>query len=184
MVNVLPTMYKHYAFRSRTEARWAVFLDLAYIPFRYEYEGFDLGNIWYLPDFWLPAHQMWLEIKGDRPTDGERCKAQQLAAGTRYPAVVFGGDVWHTTPGYLFLPQQPDRVFFPCFWAACAVCHSVGVVLDQTYGSGVGMCQCWRQGTSHPGQGRQTGGSRGIAAAFQSARQARFEQHDESDMHE
>jgi len=113
MVNVLPTMYNHYAFRSRTEARWAVFLDLAYIPFRYEYEGFDLGNIWYLPDFWLPEHQMWLEIKGDRPTADERCKAQQLAVGTGHPTAIFGGDVCYHTPGYLFLPQQPDRAHFP-----------------------------------------------------------------------
>jgi hypothetical protein len=186
MASVLPTYYKHYAFRSRTEARWAVFLDLAYVVYRYEYEGFDLGGGWYLPDFWLPEHQIWLEIKGDMPTTEEREKAQQLAAGTGHPVVIFGGDVWHTTPGYLFLPQQPDRVQFPCFWVACDTCYSVGIIAKRISPPvvGVGMCTCWRQGTSHPGSARQTGGSRGIAAAFQAARQARFEQHDETDMYE
>jgi hypothetical protein len=186
MVNVLPTMYNHYAFRSRTEARWAVFLDLAYVVYRYEYEGFDLGGSWYLPDFWLPEHQMWLEIKGDMPTTEEREKARLLAAGTGYPAVVFGGDVWHTTPGYLFLPQQPDRAHFPCFWAACDTCHSVGIIAKRISPPvvGVGMCTCWQQGATSPGDSRTTGGSRGIAAAFQAARQARFEQHDEADRYE
>jgi hypothetical protein len=186
MASVLPTYYKHYAFRSRTEARWAVFLDLAYIPFRYEYEGFDLGGTWYLPDFWLPENQCWFEVKGSMPTEAEREKAQQLAAGTGHPVVIFGGDVWYHTPGYLFLPQQPARVQFPCFWVACDTCHRVGVAVEGSNPPyiGVGMCQCWRHGTSHPGQGRQTGGSRGIAAAFQAARQARFEQQDETDRYE
>jgi hypothetical protein len=185
MVTVLPTTYNHYHFRSRTEARWGVFFDMLNIPFRYEYEGFDLPDrTWYLPDFWLPVHQCWFEVKGNMPSNDERRKAQQLAVGTGYPVALFAGDVWHTTPGYLFLPQQPEQVLFPCFWAACNRCYSIGIVLDQTHGSGVGMCQCWREGSSQPGQGRQTGGSRGIAAAFQAARQARFEHQHERESYE
>lgn len=66
---------------------------LAYVLYRYEYEGFDLGGSWYLPDFWLPEHRAWFEVKGDMPTNDERHKAQQLAVGTGYPAAIFGGDV-------------------------------------------------------------------------------------------
>lgn len=51
MVTVLKTHYNHYRFRSRTEARWAVFFDVLGIAYRYEYEGFDLHGVWYLPDF-------------------------------------------------------------------------------------------------------------------------------------
>jgi hypothetical protein len=150
---------------------------MVYVTFRYEYEGFDLGDSWYLPDFWLPENQAWLEIKGAMPTDEERNKVQQLAIGTGYPAAIFGGDVWWHTPGYLYLPQRPKQVFFPCFWAACNICHSVGIILEQTPPPtiGAGMCKCWQKGISHPGKSNQTAGSRAIAAAFQAARQARFE---------
>lgn len=57
MTNVLPipTVYNGYRFRSRTEARWAVFLDMLSIRWEYEAEGYQFGNgVRYLPDFWLP----------------------------------------------------------------------------------------------------------------------------------
>ena len=48
----IPTVYKGYRFRSRLEARWAVFFDVCGAKWEYEPEGFDLGNgIYYLPDF-------------------------------------------------------------------------------------------------------------------------------------
>lgn len=53
-------------FRSRLEARWAVFFTALGLRWEYEPEGFDLGGDFYLPDFrvWTPqgkAH--WYEIK-------------------------------------------------------------------------------------------------------------------------
>lgn len=63
---VIETVYRGYRFRSRLEARWAVFFDALGLPFEYEKEGFDLGDgTWYLPDFWLPALKLWVEIKGE-----------------------------------------------------------------------------------------------------------------------
>lgn len=56
MTNLKPieTEYKGYRFRSRLEARWAVFFDNCGIKWEYEPEGFDLGDgIKYLPDFRL-----------------------------------------------------------------------------------------------------------------------------------
>ena len=48
----IPTRYKGITFRSRLEARWAVFMDLLELPWGYEVQGFDLGDVgWYLPDF-------------------------------------------------------------------------------------------------------------------------------------
>lgn len=38
------TQYKGYCFRSRLEARWAVFFDKLGIDFVYESEGYDLGE--------------------------------------------------------------------------------------------------------------------------------------------
>lgn len=53
-VKVLDTEYKGYKFRSRLEARWAVFFDSLGVEWEYEPEGFDLGGgLHYLPDFRL-----------------------------------------------------------------------------------------------------------------------------------
>lgn len=65
MIKAIETQYKGYRFRSRLEARWAVFFDALGIEWEYEKEGYDLGEAgWYLPDFWLPEFGIWVEIKG------------------------------------------------------------------------------------------------------------------------
>lgn len=55
MIAAIPAAYNGYRFRSRTEARWAVFLDILNIRWEYEVEGYQLADgLRYLPDFWLP----------------------------------------------------------------------------------------------------------------------------------
>ena len=68
-IKPIETVYNGYRFRSRLEARWAVFMDILGIEYRYEPEGFDLGNgLWYLPDFYLPRTNAWVEVKGFKPS--------------------------------------------------------------------------------------------------------------------
>lgn len=63
-MKAIETIHNGYRFRSRLEARWAVFFDSMGIEYDYEKEGFDLGEQgWYLPDFWLPDFKTWVEIK-------------------------------------------------------------------------------------------------------------------------
>lgn len=54
-MRTLPTVYRGIKFRSRTEARWAVFFDEMEIEWSYENEGYQLstGEL-YLPDFYFP----------------------------------------------------------------------------------------------------------------------------------
>lgn len=60
----IQTVYKGYKFRSRLEARWALFFDAMKFQWDYEPEGFDLGATgWYLPDFYLHDFSAWVEIK-------------------------------------------------------------------------------------------------------------------------
>lgn len=63
----IETVYKGYRFRSRLEARWAVFFDVLGIEWEYEPEGFDLGGgVRYLPDFKTTSPTgmvAWYEIK-------------------------------------------------------------------------------------------------------------------------
>lgn len=65
IIKAIETVYSGYRFRSRLEARWAVFFDGLGIEYEYEPEGFDLGGDFgrYLPDFFLPAQQAWVEVK-------------------------------------------------------------------------------------------------------------------------
>ena len=63
-VKAIETCYNGYRFRSRLEARWAVFFDRAGIPFEYETEGYVLPDgSCYLPDFYLPWFKAFVEIK-------------------------------------------------------------------------------------------------------------------------
>lgn len=73
-LKAIETRYKGYRFRSRLEARWAVFFDTLGVVWDYEREGFDLGEHgYYLPDFWLPRYETWWEVKPDR------CGAESMA---------------------------------------------------------------------------------------------------------
>jgi len=79
-MRAIETVYKGYRFRSRLEARWAVFFDTLGVKWEYEKEGYDLGNAgWYLPDFWLPQVQMWAEVKPTALAQVEEDKVRALA---------------------------------------------------------------------------------------------------------
>lgn len=70
-MKAIQTVYKGYKFRSRLEARWAVFFDACGYPWEYEPEGFDLGDgVYYLPDFKIcfadengDFNTFWIEVK-------------------------------------------------------------------------------------------------------------------------
>jgi hypothetical protein len=81
-MKALETRYNGYRFRSRLEARWAVFMDAIGVAYEYEPEAYDLDGMFYLPDFWLPGMEAYLEIKPKYPTDEETEKASRLAQFT------------------------------------------------------------------------------------------------------
>lgn len=61
-IKPIETEYKGYRFRSRLEARWAVFFDALGIEYQYEPEGFELpSGKRYLPDFKVKCHG----VRGD-----------------------------------------------------------------------------------------------------------------------
>ena len=64
IVKPIETRYKGYRFRSRLEARWAVYFDDLAVKYEYELEGFTLpSGAAYLPDFYLPDLRVHVEIK-------------------------------------------------------------------------------------------------------------------------
>jgi hypothetical protein len=77
-MKAIETLYKGYRCRSRAEARWMILMDELGIPYEYEPEGFVFADgTKYLPDFYLPKQNAWLEIKGVMENEDEH-KIKQL----------------------------------------------------------------------------------------------------------
>lgn len=74
----------HYLMRSKWEVAYAEWLDKQGINWQYEPRWFNLGRTSYTPDFYLPAEDRYVEIKG-RMTE-ENAKKLKLFA-ERYPQV-------------------------------------------------------------------------------------------------
>ena len=71
-IKAIETTYNGYRFRSRLEARWAVFFDAVGMPYEYEPEGFVLDDgTTYLPDFYLPWFNAYVEIKRKNMSEDE-----------------------------------------------------------------------------------------------------------------
>lgn len=61
-IKPIETLYRGHYFRSKAEARFAVFLDCLGVKWDYEPQGFDLGNgLKYLPDFKIYNVEIWDE---------------------------------------------------------------------------------------------------------------------------
>jgi hypothetical protein len=98
----IQTRYAGCHFRSRLEARWAVFFDRLEIEWQYEPEGFDLGRAgWYLPDFRIEledGRSGFVEVKplafGAHPevvlSEGERHKISALSEAPNMYVMVVG----------------------------------------------------------------------------------------------
>ena len=131
-IKAIQTAYKGYHFRSRLEARYAVFFDALGIKWLYENEGFELpcgGR--YLPDFEISANgfDCFIEIKPTKPNKDEINKAKLLAYGTGKP-VYFLTDMpslepvykdWLVFEHYAFIPvnvkkEYPDSISSMANW--------------------------------------------------------------------
>jgi hypothetical protein len=86
MIKAIETNYCGYRFRSRLEARYAVFFNALGIKWEYEFEGFVLpSGEYYLPDFFLPTFDggTYVEVKPKELTAEEREKCWQLCIGLK-----------------------------------------------------------------------------------------------------
>ena len=86
----IQTEYNGYLFRSRLEARWAVFFDACGVDYEYEPEGYKLDNgLLYLPDFLLhgvdgrDGGDLFVEVKG-KMTDRDAQKINSFV-NTGFP---------------------------------------------------------------------------------------------------
>ena len=95
MIKPIETQYDGYFFRSRLEARWAVFFKSLGVPYEYEPEGFRRNGVWYLPDFRVkcwglrgeksgPPFDLYIEVKGNMDAES----AEKLKTFTQF------GEAW------------------------------------------------------------------------------------------
>lgn len=77
-IKSIETKYNGYRFRSRLEARWAVFFDESAIDYEYELEGFEFGGVSYLPDFYLDSMGVFVEVKPDKQLSDDEIKKMVL----------------------------------------------------------------------------------------------------------
>jgi hypothetical protein len=88
----LPTKYNGFQFRSRTEAKWAVFFDEFGVKYNYEDSDFVLkSGARYLPDFFVPKLHAFFEVKGGLFTEEEKRKCFELCEMTKTNVVMLDG---------------------------------------------------------------------------------------------
>jgi len=98
-MQAIETIYKGRRFRSRLEARWAIFFDAIDVGWEYETEGFQIGSSKYLTDFKLLSFgptkvDLFVEIKPRKPSIEEIGKCYEVAVGTHTDMLLLCG-----TPG-------------------------------------------------------------------------------------
>lgn len=190
----LGARYRGYHFRSRLEARWAVFFDHAGVRWTYEPEGYALASGNYLPDFWLPDLGFY-EVKGPRPDDREERLAAELAVAT-------GARVFIASGNLPFFPDPdgseadgesricvfgPNHYDVDYAWCVCPWCGAAGIEynargarihgyrhhgLTEAEAMAViaGRPNCWRVDDKC-----YTGDDPALLVSFAAARSARFE---------
>ncbi|MER6183080.1 hypothetical protein [Streptomyces sp. NPDC001652] len=188
MIQAIETRYASCRFRSRLEARWAVFFDSLGVTWEYEPQGILVGDARrpYLPDFkvhrpWTDQ-PMWVEVKGtDEALDLDLLAAAVGDDGLDGPIMLLGPVPAPTPP--------PLHAFLRnIFGVPCMV--------KGLLGPGLGAVQIGREhalGTPSPYENPISGPAAGsgpwvmteildhprVSEAYTAARSARFE-HGES----
>ena len=143
-IQAINTEFDGRHFRSRLEARWAVFFKAMGIECAYEPEGYVVRGTPYLPDFYIPSLDCFIEIKGVMPesdqenkalpTCAEREKADGLAEVTGKPVFIFYGDIpdddgTRGDSAEVHLPDGYGGILTDNYWhwTYCDGCDSVDI---------------------------------------------------------
>jgi hypothetical protein len=118
------TRYKGVQFKSRLEARWAVFFDKLGLRWEYEPELFQLPSGGYLPDFALTwpngNYRLWAEVKPTEDVLTARDHARYAEVATNRILLLLVGlptsrpvrkaNALNEDGGILLLPDRPQFV--------------------------------------------------------------------------
>lgn len=180
-MKAIETIYKGYRFRSRLEARWAVFFDALHLNWQYESEGFELPSGGrYLPDFKITLRKgtLWVEIK---PGADESDKFEEFMSSANTPN--WYGTILNDIPDPQFVANNINNYYYPenerpFMWfgdggwdnyhrfCVCISCGEAGFEFN-------GLCD--RIGCKCNPKEQSTAKHQKIISAFAKARGARFE---------
>lgn len=152
MIKAIETKWRGYRFRSRLEARWAVFFERigaewTYEPQGFEREGFEEETLRYLPDFRVKIGKSsyWVEVKGDKSwlkDNFEKIEALHDWGGVLpgfhdcgnanniEDGLLLLGDIPEPRFGVLFLPILGHRKGINLYWRALSPQNGM-VTLDE-----------------------------------------------------
>jgi len=123
----------HYAgcrFRSRLEARWAVFFNALEIAWEYEPQGYVTPEGMYLPDFFLPDFEKFAEVKPKKFSEHE----YQMAASLPEPCLLLVGPpaMKFYSPARLFPDDVPreERVIDDYIFSSGHLYNAGAMYLD------------------------------------------------------
>jgi hypothetical protein len=138
-IKAKPTKYKNTLFRSRLEAKWAIFFDELGIKWKYEpeFDYVEFGGflIPYKPDFYLPDYDLWIEVKAKsirQLSDGEIRKIVGWAK-TNLEILVLSGEprIPHEDTKahyqYIYNPKK-KKIYGPVgnmWWCECPECGKI-----------------------------------------------------------
>lgn len=131
MILPIQTVFNNHFFRSRLEARWAVFFTVLGIEYQYEPEGYEVteGNKLierYLPDFFLPkVYQRNTTSKGwqveIKPDGNYNDKLDLISEQLKMPGILLAGSVVRHDNHLQHGEFRDDNMNF----RKCEDCHSV-----------------------------------------------------------
>jgi len=193
MIKAIETRWNGYRFRSRLEARWAVFLQEIGLKWDYEPEGFQTKAGWYLPDFWLPEIGVWVEVKPDHTSkkinEGDMDKMLFFVFESRQPLLILDGTpaakIYKIINPCMLCGTDCDGDWDPFEDDACQSCVDEGRARPSTHMESVCWYPKYLPPVNHDGEPRlywhpYAGEERDTPiSAINAARSARFE-HGES----
>lgn len=189
-IKAIETVYNGYRFRSRLEARWAVFFDTLGIKYEYEPEGFQLpSGKMYLPDFRVKCwgcrgdiydkpFDLYIEVKGrmtqydaDRIKEFSRANANDECSKIVHPVLVVSsipGEGCSHDHDSLNCYNGMDGTDVPCFNYFLIDGDWFGAYPAALFNK----FYLWGDDSNYLGTSE---GEKSVEAAYRIARQARFE---------
>lgn len=115
-MKALETKYRGIIYRSRTEARWAVFFNVAGIACDYEPEGLALDAGAYLPDFYLPDVALWFEVKPETTDNAELPRFEELCRRSGKSGIIAYGQPSSNRANLQFYDAKAGSWVGPFLW--------------------------------------------------------------------
>jgi hypothetical protein len=89
----IPTVYGGIQFRSKLEAKFARLLSVFCVPYLYEPVRVVRAGGTYTPDFFLPAQQLYVELKPKRPHVEEEWRCEEMSRKGFRVVLMYGSDM-------------------------------------------------------------------------------------------